>query len=100
MSLHATKLTEPIDILFLDADKSGYPDYLKKLMPLVESINQQEIEYQKLTDEQLRAKTSEFRQRIQAGESTDDLLVEAFAAIAAVSTLPATPGSHKYCSPS
>jgi len=30
-----TKLTEPIDILFLDADKAGYIDYLKKLLPLV-----------------------------------------------------------------
>ncbi len=30
-----TKLDEPIDILFLDADKTGYIDYLKKLLPLV-----------------------------------------------------------------
>jgi len=30
-----SRYTEPIDILFLDADKSGYPDYLKKLLPLV-----------------------------------------------------------------
>jgi predicted O-methyltransferase YrrM len=30
-----TKQKEPIDILFLDADKSGYPDYLKKLLPLI-----------------------------------------------------------------
>lgn len=31
----ATKLREPIDLLFIDADKEGYPDYLKKLGPLV-----------------------------------------------------------------
>jgi predicted O-methyltransferase YrrM len=31
----ATKLKEPIDLLFIDADKEGYPDYLKKLGPLV-----------------------------------------------------------------
>jgi len=30
-----TKLTEPIDLLFIDADKEGYPDYLQKLGPLV-----------------------------------------------------------------
>jgi caffeoyl-CoA O-methyltransferase len=30
-----TRIKEPIDILFLDADKSGYTDYLKKLLPLV-----------------------------------------------------------------
>ena len=29
------KLREPIDVLFLDADKSGYPDYLEKLLPLM-----------------------------------------------------------------
>ena len=31
----ATKLKEPIDLLFIDADKEGYTDYLKKLLPLV-----------------------------------------------------------------
>jgi predicted O-methyltransferase YrrM len=30
-----TKIKEPIDILFIDADKEGYTDYLKKLLPLV-----------------------------------------------------------------
>jgi caffeoyl-CoA O-methyltransferase len=30
-----TRIKEPIDILFIDADKEGYPDYLKKLLPLV-----------------------------------------------------------------
>jgi predicted O-methyltransferase YrrM len=33
--LEVTKLTEPIDLLFLDADKKGYLDYLNKLLPLV-----------------------------------------------------------------
>jgi predicted O-methyltransferase YrrM len=32
----ATKIKQPIDILFLDADKQGYIDYLKKLLPLVQ----------------------------------------------------------------
>lgn len=30
-----TRIKEPIDILFIDADKEGYPDYLKKLLPLI-----------------------------------------------------------------
>ena len=34
---NVTKLKEPIDILFIDADKPGYADYLKKLLPLVRS---------------------------------------------------------------
>lgn len=33
--IEVMKLKEPIDILFLDADKQGYPDYLNKLLPLV-----------------------------------------------------------------
>jgi predicted O-methyltransferase YrrM len=33
--VEVTKLKEPIDLLFIDADKDGYPDYLNKLLPLV-----------------------------------------------------------------
>ncbi|MBI5059729.1 preprotein translocase subunit SecA [candidate division KSB1 bacterium] len=53
----------------------------KKLNPLVGEINAYEEEYQSLTEEQLRAKTSEFRARLQDGETVDDLLPEAFAAV-------------------
>ena len=53
--------------------------YLKKLQPEVDSINRLEQEYQKLTDEQLKAKTDEFRNRLNDGEKLDDLMVEAFA---------------------
>jgi len=54
---------------------------LKRLRPLVAQINELETEYQSLSEEELKAKTSEFRQRIQDGESTDDLLPEAFAVV-------------------
>ncbi len=54
---------------------------IKRLTKNVEKINQLEPEFQALTDQQLRAKTDEFRQRIQAGESLDSLLTEAFAAV-------------------
>jgi len=30
-----TRIKEPIDVVFIDADKEGYPDYLKKLLPLI-----------------------------------------------------------------
>jgi predicted O-methyltransferase YrrM len=33
--MHDGQSQEPIDVLFLDADKPGYPDYLQKLLPLV-----------------------------------------------------------------
>jgi preprotein translocase subunit SecA len=53
----------------------------KSLWPIVEQINELEEEYQQLSDEQLRAKTDEFRQRLNDGETVDDLLPEAFAAV-------------------
>lgn len=54
---------------------------LKKLRPIVSKINALEPETEKLTDEQLRAKTDEFKKRHQDGESLDDLLPEAFAVV-------------------
>jgi preprotein translocase subunit SecA len=54
---------------------------LKKLQPLVEQINALEPELEKLTDEQLQGKTAEFRERLDQGETLDQLLVEAFATV-------------------
>ena len=52
---------------------------LKKARPLVEAINAHEPMISNLTDEQLRAKTGEFRQQIAQGASIDHLMPEAFA---------------------
>jgi preprotein translocase subunit SecA len=54
---------------------------VKKLWPLVEQINQYFEEYNQFSDEQLRAKTAEFRERLTKDETVDDLLPEAFAAV-------------------
>ena len=54
---------------------------LSKLRPAVQTINDLEPEFEKLTDEQLRAKTIEFKARLEAGHTLDDLLPEAFAAV-------------------
>jgi len=54
---------------------------LKKLWPLVARINEFEREYQGLLDEQLIAKTTQFKERIGKGETVDDLLPEAFAVV-------------------
>src|SRR5216110_2887683 len=54
---------------------------LKRLRPLVGQIGALEPSIQALSDEQLRAKTAEFRARIAEGETLDDLLVEAFAVV-------------------
>ncbi len=54
---------------------------LKRLGQIVERINALEPEFGKLSDETLRAKTDEFRDRLKAGASADELLPEAFAAV-------------------
>jgi preprotein translocase subunit SecA len=54
---------------------------LKKLRPIVDQVNAFEPELKQLSDEQLRAKTAEFRQRLTQGETLDDLLPEAFAVV-------------------
>ncbi|MFT3812368.1 MAG: preprotein translocase subunit SecA [Acidovorax sp.] len=54
---------------------------LKQYRKTVARINAMEPEYEKLTDEQLRAKTQEFKDRAAKGESLDDLLPEAFAVV-------------------
>ena len=54
---------------------------LKRIYPIADRIEALEPQMQSLTDEQLKAKTQEFKDRYQAGESLDDLLPEAFAAV-------------------
>jgi preprotein translocase subunit SecA len=54
---------------------------LKQMRPVVERINALEPAMKALTDEQLRAKTAEFKERVAKGESLDDLLFEAFAVV-------------------
>ncbi len=54
---------------------------VKKLWPLVEEINEHFESYKDLSDEQLQAKTGEFRDRLAAGETLDEILPEAFAVV-------------------
>ena len=54
---------------------------LKQYRKTVNRINAMEPEYEKLSDEQLRAKTQEFKDRVGKGESLDDILPEAFAVV-------------------
>lgn len=54
---------------------------VKRLQPIVKKVLSYDEEYSKLTDEQLRAKTDEFKERLGKGETLDDLLPEAFAAV-------------------
>ena len=54
---------------------------LKKLHPIVQKINAFEPEISALSDSQLAAKTTEFRERLAAGSTLDELLPEAFAVV-------------------
>jgi len=54
---------------------------LKKIQPLVPVINDFEPRIQPLTDDQLRAKTAEFREKLAQGATLDDILPEAFAVV-------------------
>ncbi|MCH9626830.1 MAG: Protein translocase subunit SecA [Chlamydiales bacterium] len=54
---------------------------IKRFRKMVAEVNQWEEKYQQLSDEQLRAKTTEFKERYQKGESLDQLLPEAYAVV-------------------
>ena len=54
---------------------------LRRLRKSVEAINRMEPEFEKLSDDELKAKTQEFRDRLAKGESEQDILPEAFATV-------------------
>ena len=62
---------------------------IRRIEPLVKKIEDLDESMQKLSDQELRAKTDEFKKRLEDGETLDDLLVEAYAVVreAAVRTL-------------
>ncbi|MBP9054218.1 MAG: preprotein translocase subunit SecA, partial [Ilumatobacteraceae bacterium] len=66
--------------------RAGEGKKLKGLEGLVPDINARSAEMAALSDDALRGKTAEFRGRIERGESLDDLLVEAFAAVREAAT--------------
>src|SRR5881398_997031 len=53
--------------------------YIRKLQTRVEAINALEERYQAMSDAELRAQTVKFRERLKAGETLEDILIEAFA---------------------
>ena len=61
--------------------RSGEGKKLKLLQDLVPDINELEQDFQKLSDEDLRAKTSEFKSRVTQGEGVNSLIIEAFAVV-------------------
>ncbi len=54
---------------------------VKRVIPIVDKIEGMEPEMEKLSDEELKAKTPEFKKRLEAGETLDDILPEAYAVV-------------------
>ena len=54
---------------------------VKKMRKIVDKINAIEPQFQNYTDGELSAKTAEFKERLEKGETLDDILVEAFATV-------------------
>ncbi len=63
--------------IFGDANEK----YLKKLQPTIEKINSLEKEFESFSNEKLKEKTQEFKEKIKKGHSLDDILPEAFALV-------------------
>ena len=63
----------------------GYKE-LKRTEKIADKVDSLALEYNKLTDEELKDKTNQFRERLKKGEKLDDLLVEAFATVREAST--------------
>lgn len=59
---------------------------VKRIIPIVDKIEALAPEYEKLTDEELQAKTPEFKERLEKGETLDDLLPEAYATVREAAT--------------
>lgn len=59
---------------------------VKRILPIVDQIEALGPEYEKLSDEELKAKTPEFKERLANGETLDDLLPEAFATVREAAT--------------
>ncbi len=75
MSAIARGLERGITSLF----GSSNARYVRRLMPRVQAISAREPQYQQMTDAELREQTDKFRKRLEAGETLDDLLIDAFA---------------------
>jgi preprotein translocase subunit SecA len=80
-------------LIFNEIDMSFFSRFFKdpdanviaEVRPIIERINTLEQEYQALSEDAIQAKTAEFRSRLEAGESLDDVLPEAYAVVKNVS---------------
>ncbi|MFP6649979.1 MAG: preprotein translocase subunit SecA, partial [Pirellulaceae bacterium] len=79
VSFLGTGLVSLFEKLVTSVVGSANVRYLKQLEPRVSAVNDLESIYQAMSNEELKEQTTLFRERLKAGESLDDLLIEAFA---------------------
>ena len=72
-------ITRGVERVVTSVFGSSNARYLKGLQPKVDAINGRESHYQQMTDAELRDQTDKFRKRLSAGETLDDILIDAFA---------------------
>ncbi|MBI4892956.1 MAG: preprotein translocase subunit SecA, partial [Acidobacteria bacterium] len=70
-----------VDTLLAKIFGTKHEREIKKIKPLIAAINGREAHFQSLTDAELTAQTSEFKQQLANGASLDDILVDAFALV-------------------
>ncbi len=61
--------------------RMGEGKILRRLKDVAKQVNSIEEDFEEMTDEELRAQTDEFKQRLEDGETLDDLMPEAFATV-------------------
>ncbi len=80
IGLFFTSLTRGFERAITSLFGSSNARYIKRLQARVEAINRLEPHFESLSDDELKAQTVRFRERLAAGETLDDILIEAFAA--------------------
>ncbi len=80
IGLFFTSLTRGFERAITSLFGSSNARYIKRLQARVEAINRLEPHFESLSNDELKAQTVRFRERLAAGETLDDILIEAFAA--------------------
>jgi len=62
--------------------------YVRSLGPMVSAINELEAELEKMSDDELRARTERFKQQLADGVELDDILIDAFATVREAASVP------------
>ena len=79
LSSGADSFTRSVERFVTGIFGSSNARYIRRLQPRVDAINGREAYFQEMTDAELRSQSDKFRKRLAAGETLDDILIDAFA---------------------